>query len=198
MLRWAARRRAGGRPRNARPARRPSLTWVALGASLKPDVHRSFRPHGAPVLDHARSPLPLHERGPSRGPRPSSLRDRGRRRLRPAHRRGGNGKTTLCRCLLEQLPARVDVAFILNPKLTTSSFWPPSATSCACRVSGPAPSRKVYVDALHHHLLDAHGRGHRTVLIIDEAQDLAPDVLEQIRLLTNLETDHARSCCRSS
>jgi general secretion pathway protein A len=49
-------------------------------------------------------------------------------------------------------------------------------------------SRKVYVDALHHHLLDAHGRGHRTVLIIDEAQDLAPDVLEQIRLLTNLET----------
>ena len=46
----------------------------------------------------------------------------------------------------------------------------------------------MYVDALHHHLLDAHGRGHRTVLIIDEAQDLAPDVLEQIRLLTNLET----------
>ena len=100
----------------------------------------------------------------------------------------GTGKTTLCRCLLEQLPARVDVAFILNPKLTEVELL---ATICdELRIPYPAgtTSRKVYVDALHHHLLDAHGRGHRTVLIIDEAQDLAPDVLEQIRLLTNLET----------
>lgn len=100
----------------------------------------------------------------------------------------GTGKTTLCRCLLEQLPARVDVAFILNPKLTDIELL---ATICdELRIPYPAgtTSRKVYVDALHHHLLDAHGRGHRTVLIIDEAQDLAPDVLEQIRLLTNLET----------
>jgi general secretion pathway protein A len=100
----------------------------------------------------------------------------------------GTGKTTLCRCLLEQLPARVDVAFILNPKLTDVELL---ATICdELRIPYPAgtTSRKVYVDALHHHLLDAHGRGHRTVLIIDEAQDLAPEVLEQIRLLTNLET----------
>jgi general secretion pathway protein A len=82
----------------------------------------------------------------------------------------------------------VDVAFILNPKLTDVELL---ATICdELRIPYPAgtTSRKVYVDALHHHLLDAHGRGHRTVLIIDEAQDLAPDVLEQIRLLTNLET----------
>jgi general secretion pathway protein A len=100
----------------------------------------------------------------------------------------GTGKTTLCRCLLEQLPARVDVAFILNPKLTDVELL---ATICdELRIPYPAgtTSRKVYVDALHHHLLDAHGRGRRTVLILDEAQDLAPDVLEQIRLLTNLET----------
>lgn len=100
----------------------------------------------------------------------------------------GTGKTTLCRCLLEQLPARVDVAFILNPKLTDIELL--AAICDELRIAYPAgtTSRKVFVDALHHHLLDAHGRGHRTVLIIDEAQDLAPDVLEQIRLLTNLET----------
>ena len=100
----------------------------------------------------------------------------------------GTGKTTLCRCLLEQVPARVDVAFILNPKLTDVELL--AAICDELRIAYPAgtTSRKVYVDALHHHLLDAHGRGHRTVLIIDEAQDLAPEVLEQIRLLTNLET----------
>jgi len=100
----------------------------------------------------------------------------------------GTGKTTLCRCLLEQLPARVDVAFIINPKLTDVELL---ATICdELRIPYPAgtTSRKVYVDALHQYLLDAHGRGRRTVLILDEAQDLAPDVLEQIRLLTNLET----------
>jgi general secretion pathway protein A len=82
----------------------------------------------------------------------------------------------------------VDVAFILNPKLTDVELL--AAICDELRIPYPAgtTSRKVYVDALHHHLLDAHGRGHRTVLIIDEAQDLAPDVLEQIRLLTNLET----------
>ncbi len=100
----------------------------------------------------------------------------------------GTGKTTLCRCLLEQVPARVDIAFILNPKLTDVELL--AAICDELRIGYPAgtTSRKIYVDALHHHLLDAHGRGQRTVLIIDEAQDLSPDVLEQIRLLTNLET----------
>ena len=100
----------------------------------------------------------------------------------------GTGKTTLCRCLLEQLPARVDVAFILNPKLTDVELL--AAICDELRIPYPAgtTSRKVYVDALHHHLLDAHGRGHRTVLIIDEAQNLSAEALEQLRLLTNLET----------
>ncbi len=100
----------------------------------------------------------------------------------------GTGKTTLCRCLVEQLPAGVDVALVVNPRLTDVELL---ATVCdELRVAYPpgTTSRKLLVDALHRHLLDAHARGQRTVLIVDEAQDLAPDVLEQIRLLTNLET----------
>jgi general secretion pathway protein A len=100
----------------------------------------------------------------------------------------GTGKTTLCRCLLEQLPPRVEVALILNPKLTDVELL--AAVCDELRIAYPAAtaSRKLLVDALYRHLLDAHERGNRTVLVIDEAQDLAPDVLEQIRLLTNLET----------
>ncbi|NJD69787.1 MAG: hypothetical protein C3F12_11495 [Candidatus Methylomirabilota bacterium] len=100
----------------------------------------------------------------------------------------GTGKTTLCRCLLEQLPPRVDVALILNPRLTDIELL---AVVCdELRISYPAgtTSGKLIVDALYRHLLDAHAQGRRTVLVVDEAQDLATDVLEQIRLLTNLET----------
>ena len=100
----------------------------------------------------------------------------------------GTGKTTLSRCLLLQLPPEVDVALILNPKVTDIELL---ATLCSeLRIPYPAgtTSRMLLVDALYQYLLDAHARGRRTVLIIDEAQDLAPDVLEQIRLLTNLET----------
>jgi general secretion pathway protein A len=100
----------------------------------------------------------------------------------------GTGKTTLSRILLEQLPPGVDAAVILNPRLTDVELL--SAVCDELRVAYPAgtASLKVLVDTLHHHLLEAHGRGRRTVLIIDEAQDLDPEVLEQIRLLTNLET----------
>jgi general secretion pathway protein A len=100
----------------------------------------------------------------------------------------GTGKTTLCRCLLEQLPPRVDVALILNPRLTDIELL--AAVCDELRIPYPAgtTSRKLLVDALYRHLLDAHAQGRRTVLIVDEGQDLATDVLEQIRLLTNLET----------
>jgi general secretion pathway protein A len=100
----------------------------------------------------------------------------------------GTGKTTLCRCLLEQLPAGVDVALVLNPRLTVVEFL---ATVCdELHVAYPPAcgSVKVLVDALHRYLLEAHARGRRSVLIVDEAQNLSADVLEQIRLLTNLET----------
>src|SRR5262245_4434659 len=100
----------------------------------------------------------------------------------------GTGKTTLCRCLLEQLPPRVDVAFVLNPKVTDVELLTTICEELRLPPCAGATSRKHLVDALHHHLLEAHRQGRRTVLIIDEAQDLAPDVLEQVRLLTNLET----------
>src|SRR5262245_29297571 len=100
----------------------------------------------------------------------------------------GTGKTTLCRCLLEQLPPGVNVALILNPRLT--GFELLAAVCDELRIAYPpsTTSRKVLVDLLSRHLLDAHARGERTALIIDEAQALAPEVLEEIRLLTNLET----------
>jgi general secretion pathway protein A len=100
----------------------------------------------------------------------------------------GTGKTTLCRCLIEQLPAGVDIALILNPRLTALELL--AAVCDELRVPYPpdTASQKLLVDLLYRHLLDAHERGQRTVLIVDEAQDLSPEVLEQIRLLTNLET----------
>src|SRR5215475_6587859 len=100
----------------------------------------------------------------------------------------GTGKTTITRYLLEQLPPDVDVALILNPKLTALELL---ASVCdELRIAYPpgTTSLKVLVDALYRHLLGAHARARRTVLVIDEAQNLTAEVLEQIRLLTNLET----------
>lgn len=99
----------------------------------------------------------------------------------------GTGKTTVCRCLLEKAPDDVAVALILNPKLDALELL---ASVCdELRVGYPRDaSAKELVDRLNAHLLDAHGRGRRTVLVIDEAQNLSVEVLEQVRLLTNLET----------
>lgn len=101
----------------------------------------------------------------------------------------GTGKTTINRCLLEQLPDTTDLAIILNPALSAVELL---ATACdELQISYPegTQSLKVLTDALHRYLLDNHGAGRRTVLMIDEAQHLDFDVLEQIRLLTNLETN---------
>ena len=100
----------------------------------------------------------------------------------------GTGKTTVCRALLEQLPPDVDVAMIFNPRLTSVELL--AAVCDELRVPYPAGSTslKVMVDALSQTLLDAHAKGRRTVLIIDEAQNLSARVLEEVRLLTNLET----------
>ncbi len=100
----------------------------------------------------------------------------------------GTGKTTLCRCLLEQLPPEVDAALVLNPRLSVVEFLATLCDELHVVYPSETPSVKVLVDALHRYLLDAHARGRRTVLIIDEAQNLSADVLEQVRLLTNLET----------
>ncbi|MGB5441212.1 MAG: AAA family ATPase [Gammaproteobacteria bacterium] len=99
----------------------------------------------------------------------------------------GTGKTTICRCLLEQVPENVDLAVVLNPKVTAIEL-----ISTVCDELGieyPAGfSIKGLTDVLNIYLLEAFKHGRRTVLIIDEAQNLSADVLEQVRLLTNLET----------
>ncbi|MDH3693226.1 MAG: AAA family ATPase [Gammaproteobacteria bacterium] len=100
----------------------------------------------------------------------------------------GTGKTTLCRSVLLALPESIEVALILNPRINEYELL---QTLCdELRVNyTPGLSPKQIVDRLNHHLLQIHAEGRRTVLIIDEAQNLSREVLEQIRLLTNLETN---------
>jgi general secretion pathway protein A len=100
----------------------------------------------------------------------------------------GTGKTTVVRALLAQKLEHVDVAVILNPRQNEEEFV---ASICdELHIKYPKKGTlKSRVDALNVHLLEAHAAGRRTVLIIDEAQNLPPAVLEQVRLLTNLETD---------
>ena len=102
----------------------------------------------------------------------------------------GTGKTTVCRALLDQLPENTDVALILNPKFSSEELL--AAICDELKISYPDSDDirlKDYVDALNSYLLNAHAQGRNTVLILDEAQNLGVSVLEQIRLLTNLETD---------
>ncbi len=101
----------------------------------------------------------------------------------------GTGKTTIVRSLLEQMPADTRVALVLNPRLTPHEFLLAICEELRLPLSlEQRGSMKAIVDALNQRLLDAHAEGQRVVLIVDEAQNLSPDVLEQIRLLTNLET----------
>src|SRR5438128_9103672 len=100
----------------------------------------------------------------------------------------GTGKTTVCRALLEQLPPDVDIAMIFNPRLTSVELLATVCDELGVTYPRGTGSLKVLVDALSHALLDAHGRGRRTVLIIGEAQNLGAAVLEEGRLLTNVET----------
>jgi general secretion pathway protein A len=102
----------------------------------------------------------------------------------------GAGKTTVCRCFLEQLPAHCNVAYIFNPRLTVTELLRAVAEEFRIGELPPSASATVkdYVDALNAFLLREHAAGRNNVLIIDEAQDLTPELLEQLRLLTNLET----------
>ncbi len=99
----------------------------------------------------------------------------------------GTGKTTICRNLLNQLDPETDIAFIFNPAL--------SAIELLKKINGEfgidcaADTALELVDTLNQYLLDAAARGRNCVLVIDEAQNLTPPVLEQIRLLSNLETE---------
>ena len=100
----------------------------------------------------------------------------------------GTGKTTVCRALLDQLPPEVDVAMIFTPRLTAVELISSICDELAVPYPAGTTSLKVLVDALSGALLDAHARGRRTVVIIDEAQNLSMEVLEELRLLTNIET----------
>ena len=104
----------------------------------------------------------------------------------------GTGKTTVCRCLLEQIPQDCDVAFIVNPKLSTIELLATICEELHIEMPSNRLSVKVFVDLINFHLLDANARGRKTVLIIDEAQNLSDRALEQLRLLTNLETNQRK------
>ena len=101
----------------------------------------------------------------------------------------GTGKTTLCRLLLEQLPENARVALILNPRLTAIELLETLCEELHLPIAHTRGSVKALVDLLNAYLLDAYAKGLRVVLIVDEAQNLSVDALEQVRLLTNLETD---------
>jgi len=104
----------------------------------------------------------------------------------------GTGKTTVCRCLLEQIPEDTSVAFIINPKVTATELLASICDELEISIARDETSIKTLVDAINHYLLEANRDGRRVLLIIDEAQNLAPEVLEQVRLLTNLETNRRK------
>lgn len=100
----------------------------------------------------------------------------------------GTGKTTVCRLLLERLPEGVDVALIVNPVLSPEELLAAVCDELGLKDESGTPNRKGLVDLLYRHLLTAHAAKRRIVLIVDEAQNLTVEALEQLRLLTNLET----------
>ena len=104
----------------------------------------------------------------------------------------GTGKTTVCRCFLEQIPNNCRVAYIFNPKLSVSELLRSICDEFHVILPASAASAKDFIDPLNEFLLDGHAAGQNSVLIIDEAQNLSADVLEQLRLLTNLETNERK------
>jgi len=101
----------------------------------------------------------------------------------------GTGKTTVVRTLLSRIPHHADVAVILNPRLTPVEFLLTICEELGVPLdAADRDSVKQMVDALNRRLLSAHAEGRRVIVIVDEAQNLSAEVLEQVRLLTNLET----------
>lgn len=107
----------------------------------------------------------------------------------------GTGKTTVCRAFLAQTPKRCNVAYIFNPKLSVSELLHTVCEEYGIQHHQALPKQgeaagsvKPFVDALNEFLLRTHAVGQNNILIIDEAQNLSAEVLEQLRLLTNLET----------
>lgn len=103
----------------------------------------------------------------------------------------GAGKTTVCRCFLEQVPGHCELAYIFNPRLSVEELLQSVCEEFHIPLPATA-SVKGYVDAINRYLLDCHAQGKNNVLVIDEAQNLSAGVLEQLRLLTNLETSERK------
>lgn len=101
----------------------------------------------------------------------------------------GTGKTTIIKRLLEQLPENTDIAIILNPMSNVVELLTTICEEFQLSYIGDEQGVKTLTDTLHHFLLTNHSQGRNTVLLVDESQLLAPEVLEQLRLLTNLETN---------
>jgi len=101
----------------------------------------------------------------------------------------GTGKTTVSRCLLEQVPEKTSLALVLNPKLSATELLQVICDELHIPYDATSASIKSLVDAINRYLLEQHAQGRNTVVLIEEAQNLDLDVLEQLRLLTNLETN---------
>ncbi len=100
----------------------------------------------------------------------------------------GTGKTTVTRCFLEKIPEDTEVAYILHPKMSAQELLASICDELDIRYVQTKFTTKNYIDVIQRRLLETYAHGKRTFLVIDEAQNLSDDVLEQVRLLTNLET----------
>ncbi|MCK5001568.1 MAG: AAA family ATPase [Gammaproteobacteria bacterium] len=104
----------------------------------------------------------------------------------------GTGKTTVCRCLLEQIPEHTNIALVVNPKVTAIELLETICDELKIEYPSENNTIKTYIDLINAFLIEANARNEKTVLIIDEAQNLDNTVLEQLRLLTNLETNQRK------
>jgi general secretion pathway protein A len=102
----------------------------------------------------------------------------------------GTGKTTLCRTLLRRLGPEVEVAFLFNPQLTAQELI--GAIHSELGIESRSETLRERMDELNRYLLERQREGRRVLLIVDEAQGLAPEALEEIRLLSNLETETSK------
>jgi len=104
----------------------------------------------------------------------------------------GTGKTTVCRCLIEQLPEQANVALILNPRVSVEELLGSICDEFHIAHPQSGATVKSLVDAINRYLLEQNALGRNSVIIVDEAQNLSFEVLEQLRLLTNLETNERK------
>ena len=104
----------------------------------------------------------------------------------------GTGKTTICRCLLQQIPENCEVAYVVNPKQSEVELLRSICDELGVYYFYEGQGSAHLVDLINEHLLALHAKGKNCVVIVDEAQNLSVEVLEQLRLLTNLETDQKK------